>query len=59
MKLALISALTIGFLASSVLSEVGQKVRYDNCKVYRFVPHTEAEREVLLQLQSNNPGVGF
>jgi hypothetical protein len=51
--------LTIGFLASSVLSEVGQKVRYDNYKVYRFVPHTEAEREVLLQLQSNNPGVGF
>lgn len=54
MKLALTPTLTLLGLALSVL---GDRVAYDNYKVYRFIPKTETEREILLQLQDSKLGV--
>jgi hypothetical protein len=36
---------------------VAEKIKYDNYKVYRITPRTEEQRELLLSLQENNPGV--
>jgi len=38
---------------------MAEKVRYDTYKVYRITPTNEAERQVLLDLEENNPGVVF
>jgi len=58
MRIALFALLAVG-LAIGAFGETGDQVRYDNYKVYRFVPQNEEERQVLLGLQENNPGVMF
>jgi hypothetical protein len=55
MKSTLFSIVLCGLVALSV----GVKVRYDNYKVYRVIPNDEAQREVLLNLEANNPGFIF
>ncbi len=57
MKFAIVLTLTLLGLGFSVLGETGQRVKYDNYKVYRFTPHDEDERKVLIQLQESNLGV--
>lgn len=52
--IALISLLVAGISAVPLLQT---KVKYDNYKVYRFVPQTEAEVEVLSSLETEYPGV--
>lgn len=51
--------LLLASLALFALGAWGEKVRYDNYKVYRFIPQNEEERQVLLELQNSNLGVMF
>jgi len=46
-------------LCGLVAVALAEKVKYDNYKVFRITPQTEAERKVLLELETNNPGVIF
>jgi murein tripeptide amidase MpaA len=55
MKLSILSLALLGL----ALSATSTRVRYDNYKVYRFTPQTEEQREILLTLQDQNPGVTF
>ncbi|XP_021955309.1 zinc carboxypeptidase [Folsomia candida] len=58
MKFALVVTLTLlGLAFSNQIS--AERVKYDNYKVYRFIPQTEEERQVLIQLQESNLGVKF
>jgi len=54
MKISLCIAL-LGLVALSV----GTKVNYDGYTVLRITPQTEEERQVLLDLDKNNPGLVF
>jgi carboxypeptidase A len=35
------------------------KISYNGYKVYRFIPNTDEQREILLELQENNSGLNF
>lgn len=55
MKYELAFILFLG-VATSV---IGQKIRYDNYKLYRFTPTDEQELKLLFQLQDSNLGVSL
>lgn len=51
----LLSIVLFGLVALAL----AEKVKYNNYKVFRFIPRNEEERKALLDLEENNPGVVF
>lgn len=55
----LVSLLVVGISAVPLVQQTLPKVKYDNYKVYRFVPQTEEEVQLLSSLEETYPGVNF
>lgn len=46
-------------LAACLAVALSTKVNYANYKVFRITPQNEEQRQILLNLEENNPGVIF